>query len=264
MAVAGAAYLSGVIAEGYGLRPEPFYLGIVFASAGLALSVLLVRDTHAFLMLEAGSHTKQAPPRLATTFAEVSWRRPRLWAISQTGFVNNLNDALIWGIFPLFFAAQGLSLERIAILAAVYPLLWGSLQILTGWLSDRIGRDVLIVIGMVLQGLAILAVAQFDTFNAWLLAVSVVGLGTAMVYPTLLAAIGDSVHPLQRSSALGVYRFWRDAGAIAGALIGGLLVDAFGFSAAIQIVAVLTLASGLVTALTLSRSESQTTLEVTR
>jgi MFS family permease len=203
-----------------------------------------------------------APIPLVRTFAEVSWRQPRLWGISQTGFVNNLNDGLIWGIFPLFFVSQGLSFERIAVLAAMYPLLWGSLQIATGWLSDSIGRTSLIVSGMLLQAVAIGLATLVESFGGWLVAVSLVGVGTAMVYPTLLAAIGDSVHPLHRSSALGVYRFWRDAGAIAGALISGLLADLLGFAAAIQVVAALTAVSGVVAAITLSRPELRTALEV--
>jgi MFS family permease len=251
MAVAGAAYLSGVIAEQYGLRPEPFYLGVVFAAAGLALSTLLVRDTHDFLALEASQYAVTARQPLSTTFAEATWRRPQLWAVSQVGFVNNLNDGLIWGIFPLFFASHGLGLERIAVLASVYPLMWGALQLVTGWLSDHAGRKPLIVGGMLLQGMAIWMATTEETFGLWFASVALVGVGTAMVYPTLMAAIGDAVHPQERSSTLGVYRFWRDAGAIAGALIGGSLADMFGFSVAIQIVAALTLFSGVVAALAL-------------
>src|SRR5688572_20340205 len=251
MAVAGAAYLSGVIAEQYGLRPEPFYLGIAFAAVGLALSTLLVRDTHGFVALEAAQHEVTARQPLRTTFAEATWRRPQLWGLSQAGFVNNLNDGLIWGIFPLFFASHGLGVERIAVLASVYPLMWGALMLVTGWLSDHAGRKPLIVGGMLLQGSAIWMATTGETFGLWFVSVALVGVGTAMVYPTLMAAIGDAVHPQERSSALGVYRFWRDAGAIAGALIGGTLADLFGFSAAIQIVAALTLFSGLVAAFAL-------------
>lgn len=248
MSVAAAAFLTGIIAEDYGLRPEPFYLGIVLAAVGLGLSALFVRDTSRFVALEALSHTKTPRRPLATTFAEVTWRRAHLWGASQAGFVSNLNDGLLWGIFPLFFASQGLSLERIAVLAAAYPLVWGALQLLTGWLSDTTGRRPLIVAGMVLQGLAIWVAAIGDSFEVWLLSVLLVGVGTAMVYPTLLAAISDAVNPEQRSAALGVYRFWRDAGTIGGALLGGILADAVGFTAAIQAVAVLTILSGVVAA----------------
>jgi len=248
MSVAAAAFLTGVIAAEYGLRPEPFYLGIAFAASGLAISALLVKDTSPFVALESQGHETLGRIPLGRTFAEATWRRPQLWGVSQAGFVNNLNDGLIWGIFPLYFASQGLSLGRIAVLAAAYPLIWGFLQLLTGWLSDRTGRRPLIVGGMMLQGVAIWFVTLGHSFEGWLASVALVGIGTAMVYPTLMAAISDAVHPEQRSGALGVYRFWRDAGAIAGALLGGLLADAFGFSAAIQVVAVLTLVSGIVAA----------------
>jgi MFS family permease len=235
-----------VIAQHYGLRPEPFYLGIGFSAAGLALSTLFVRDTSRFVALEARHHTDVPQASFRTMFAETSWRKPGLWGVSQAGFVNNLNDGLIWGIFPLFFASRGLGIQRIAVLAAVYPLIWGSLQLITGVMSDRLGRQPLIVAGMVLQGGAILLVTLGDGYALWVVAVGLIGIGTAMVYPTLLAAISDVVHPVQRSSALGVYRFWRDAGAIAGALVGGGLADAFGFSTAIRCVGVLTLVSGVV------------------
>lgn len=261
LSVAGAAFLTGVIAGQYGLRPEPFYLGIAIAAGGLALSVLLVRDTSAFVTLESGRHPVSARPTLATTFAAATWRNPRLWGISQTGFVNNLNDGLIWGIFPLFWASHGLSLDQIAILAATYPLLWGSLQIGTGWMSDVSGRKGLIVAGMLLQGVAIWLATMTSDFGVWIVSVALVGVGTAMVYPTLLAAMSDVVHPEHRSSALGVYRFWRDAGAIAGALLGGILADALGFSTAIRIVAVLTILSGGIAAATLAQSQRQFSTE---
>jgi MFS family permease len=248
MSVAAAAFLTGVIAEEYGLRPEPFYLGIAFATCGLAMSALLIKDTSRFVALESEQHQARTRVPLAKSFAEATWQRPQLWGVSQAGFVNNLNDGVIWGIFPLYFASQGLSLGRIAVLAAAYPLMWGFLQLLTGWLSDRTGRRPLIVGGMILQGVAIWFATLGHSFGGWLASVVLVGIGTAMVYPTLMAAISDSVHPEQRSSALGVYRFWRDAGAIAGALLGGLLADAFGFSTAIQVVAVLTLLSGMLAA----------------
>jgi MFS family permease len=252
LALAATAFATGFIAEEYGLRPEPFYLGIAIAAIGLALSVLFVRDTSRFVAVEAGSYQRHdGRMTLARTFAEATWTKRRLWGASQAGFVNNLNDGLIWGIFPLFFASKGLSLDRIAVLAATYPLLWGGLQIFTGWLSDWTGRKPLVVAGMVLQGVAIWLVATETSFSLWLGAVSLVGVGTAMVYPTLLAAISDAVHPDHRSAFLGVYRFWRDAGAIAGAILGGLLADAVGFSSAIQAVAVLTLLSGILAAVTL-------------
>ena len=255
LAVAAAAFLTGVIAERYGLRPEPFYLGIAFAACGLALSALFVRDTAPFVALESNGHPDE--PRalsLTRSFAETTWRRPQLFGISQAGFVNNLNDGLAWGIFPLLFASKGLDLDRVALLAAAYPFVWGSLQLLTGWASDLVGRRPVIVGGMLLQGVAIAAVGVADSFEGWLPAVVLLGVGTALVYPTLLAAIGDAAHPSERATSLGVYRFWRDAGFIAGALAAGALADAFGFSVAIQAVAALTTASGILAATTMRES----------
>lgn len=247
LSVAAAAFLAGVIADARGLRPEPFYLGIAFASIGLALSVLLVRDTASFVRAEAASHIQIAPRKasLKRSFAEATWRRPYLVGASQAGFVNNLNDGLAWGIFPLFFVSRGLALDRVAILAALYPLVWGGAQLGTGWASDAIGRLPMITAGMLLQGAAISLAGWSDSYAYWLVAVTLLGLGTAMVYPTLLAAIGDAVHPFERATTMGVYRFWRDAGAMTGALLGGVLADLFGFGPAIQAVAALTLASGL-------------------
>jgi MFS family permease len=253
LAVALAALASGLIAERAGLRPEPFYLGIAFAAAGLALSVLFVRDTAPFVALEAADHAhRPAPPSLRRSFADTTWRQPRLFGLTQAGFVNNLNDGLAWGIFPLFFVANGASLDQVALLAAAYPFVWGGLQLATGWASDVAGRRPLIVAGMLLQGLAIVLIGFTAAFTPWLIGVALLGLGTAMVYPTLLAAIGDAIHPQERSTALGVYRFWRDAGAIAGALGAGLVADLFGFVSAIQTVAVLTIVSGLIAARTVA------------
>jgi len=243
LSVAAAAYLAGVIAQSQGLRPEPFYLGIAFAAAGLALSVCFARDTGGHVRMEAGTHTSSASLRHA--FAEATWRRLPLVSMTQAGFVNNLNDGLAWGIFPLFFAANGLSVERVGLLAAAYPLAWGGLQLVTGWVSDSVGRTPLIAGGMLVQALALAVVGVGDTFAVWLGAVALLGLGTAMVYPTLLASIGDLVRPTDRATTLGVYRFWRDGGAMAGALLGGAVADIFDFRLAIELVALLTGASGL-------------------
>jgi MFS family permease len=264
LSVAAAAYLTGIIAEGYGLRPEPFYLGIAFASLGLALSLLAVRDTAYHVRLEAARHpVPAAPVSLRRSFAETA-RRPQLVGVSQAGFVNNLNDGLAWGIFPLYFASYGLSLGRIALLASLYPLLWGALQPLTGWAGDQWGRRPLVIGGMLLQGLAIAIVGATSQFATWLVAVSLLGTGTALVYPTLLAAIGDEVHPEERASFIGVYRFWRDSGAAAGALAAGAVADVFGFRPAIQLVAAATACSGVVAAMTMSRAAFARPLEVSQ
>jgi MFS family permease len=253
LSVAAAAFAAGVIASAYGLRPEPWYLGIAFAAAGLAISVLLIKDTAPHVRVESAElHTVAAgDPSLARSFARGTWRDTHLVGVSQAGFVNNLNDGLAWGIFPLYFASRGLSLDRIAVLAAIYPLVWGGLQIGTGWASDWLGRKPPIVSGMALQAIAVSIIGFGDDFATWFAALVVLGLGTAMVYPALLAATGDAVPPDERATALGVYRFWRDGGAIAGALIGGALADLFSFNVAIQVVAALTAASGIIAAGTL-------------
>ena len=258
LAVAAAAFLAGVIASAYGLRPEPWYLGIGFAAAGLALSVLVVRDTAPFVRIESASAPPVTQPAsLGASFARGTWQNVHLAGIAQAGFVNNLNDGLAWGILPLFFASRGLSLDRVAILAAMYPLMWGALQLATGWFSDVAGRKPLIVCGMMLQAAAIAAIAAAGDFAVWLVALALLGIGTAMVYPALLAAIGDAVHPGERATALGVYRFWRDAGAIAGALGAGALADLFGFETAIAAVAAITAASGVVAASMLQSTHGQ-------
>jgi MFS family permease len=257
LAVALSALATGVIANRYGLRPEPFYLGIAFAAVGLALTVLFARDTTAHARLEVQSFEQQdrlrdGSPATAPTlgfrelFARGTWRDPTLASASQAGMVNNLNDGLAWGLFPLFFAAAGLTLKQIGILAFVYPATWGIAQIFTGALSDRWGRKWLIVGGMMLQAVALGAMVVWQGFTPWIAAGLLLGLGTAMVYPTLLAAIGDVAHPTWRGSAIGVYRLWRDLGYAVGALLAGVLADLFSMDAAIAVVAVLTALSGVV------------------
>ena len=243
LSVAAAAFLAGVIAQRWGLRPEPFYLGIAFAACGLAISVLFVRDTAHHVLLE--TVVPEQRQALRQGFADATWRRPALFGASQAGFMNNLNDGLVWGVFPLLFVSKGLRLNEIAFLAASYPLVWGGLQLVTGWVSDWTGRKPLVVCGMLLQGGAIAMAAAADGFDLWLVALILLGIGTAMVYPTLLAAVGDVVRPRDRATTLGVYRFWRDAGSMTGALAGGVLADRFGFGTALNVVAALTAASGV-------------------
>jgi MFS family permease len=245
IAVAAAAFASGLIAEQYGLRPEPFYLGIGFASAGLALSVLLVKDTEPFVRLEAGATREVDPRPLLESFKDGTWRSPNLVGLTQAGFVNNFNDGLAWGIFPLFFASQGLSIGTLGALTALYPLTWGVLQMLTGWASDVLGRLPLIAGGMLTQAGSLALIGMVDESWLWLIGLFGLGLGTAMVYPTLLAATSDAVHPMDRAGALGVFRFWRDVGAGAGALAAGIAADLLGLASAIELVALLTLLSAL-------------------
>jgi MFS family permease len=246
-AVALTALATGWIAEGAGLRPEPFYLGVAFAALGLGLSALFVRETHGHAHHEATSHATE-PGALTTreVFVRTSFTEPALSACSQAGLVNNLNDGLAWGLFPIVFADAGLSVARIGVLAALYPAVWGLGQLVTGGLSDRIGRKPLIAGGMLTQGGAIAWIAATTGFGPWALGAVALGAGTAMVYPTLLAAIGDVAHPTWRARSIGVYRLWRDGGFAAGALFAGVIADAVSVEAAIWAVAALTATSGIV------------------
>ena len=249
-AVAVTALATGFIAEHAGLRPEPFFLGLAYAGLGLALSTVFVRETQGHARHEAANHD---PTGAALSTREVFWltsfRERALSSCSQAGLVNNLNDGLAWGIFPIYFARAGLSIGGIGVLAALYPAVWGVGQLVTGGLSDRIGRKRLIVGGMFTQALAIGWIAATSGFTPWALGALVLGAGTAMVYPTLLAAIGDVAHPRWRASAVGVYRLWRDAGFAVGALLAGIIADTYGIATAIWSVAALTALSGVVVAI---------------
>ncbi len=256
-AVAATALATGFLAQAYGLRPAPFLLGVAFAALGLGLSALAVRETRGHARLEAAGHVARPDGRHDHLHAgltdrqvlvQTSLREPALSSASQAGLVNNLNDGLAWGLFPLLFAAAGLSLGRIGVLAAIYPAVWGVGQLVTGALSDRWGRKWLIAGGMWLQALALAGIATADGFVPWAAAAAALGAGTAMVYPTLLASVGDVAHPAWRARAVGVYRLWRDGGFAAGALLAGVVADLLGIRAAVWVVAVLTAASGLVVA----------------
>jgi len=247
-AVALSALATGYVAASYGLRPQPFYLGVGFAVIGLLLSVLAVRETHGHARYEARNHTAISQASTLSQqeiFLKTSFRDRDLSSVSQAGLVNNLNDGMAWGLFPLFYAAMGLSLERIGWLAAVYPAVWGVGQLFTGALSDRIGRKWLIVGGMWVQAIGITTIVLSEKLSGFAAGATLLGVGTAMVYPTLLAAIGDVAHPGWRASAVGVYRLWRDLGYAAGALVAGLTADTFGIHTAIWLVAAVTFGSGL-------------------
>ena len=260
-AVSLAAIAAGYLASTYALRPQPFFLGIGFALAGLLLSLLFVRESHGHARHEAslikrssGQTSDMASqaagqatqPSFKEIFLLTSWKDRALFATSQAGLVNNLNDGLAWGLFPLFFAAAGLSVVQISLLAGIYPGVWGTAQLLTGALSDRLGRKGMIVGGMLLQGVAIILLPLVHGFAMWAIAMILLGLGTALVYPTLLAAVSDVAHPDWRASAVGVYRLWRDSGYALGALLAGLLADTFGVSWAIGVIGGLTFLSGVV------------------
>jgi MFS family permease len=255
-AVALAAWATGYIASIHGLRPEPFYLGVAFVVAGLGLSVFLVRETHAHVRHEAVTHSGGAHASLSEreVFTRTTWRDRNLSSATQAGLVNNLNDGLAWGLFPLVFAAAGLPLAEIGLLASIYPGVWGVTQLVTGVASDRIGRKWLIAGGMWVQAVGLAVTAMASGFAGFAAGAVLLGLGTAMVYPTLLAAIGDVAHPSWRGSAVGVYRLWRDMGYAFGAVIAGVTADAFGLSAAVLVVAAITLLSGTVVAARMSET----------
>jgi len=260
LAVGVTAFLTGYLASKYGLRPVPIYLGVAYAILGTALSILLVRDTREHVRLETAAHTQQSVPiSFREIFLLTSFKDRNLFAASQAGLVNNLNDGMSWGIFPLFFASFGLHVDRIGILKAVYPATWGILQIATGPLSDRWGRKGLIVAGMWVQAAGLFLTAATSHFEWWLAGSLLLGLGTAMVYPSLIAAVSDASHPSWRARSLSVYRFWRDLGYAIGALAAGLIADLLGMVWAIGMIGALTFLSGVVVAVAMeSRSGART------
>lgn len=257
LAVSLAALASGYVAAAYTLRPEPFYLGVAFALAGLVLSVFLVRETRGHARLESDQWEGEADDE-QLSFMKIllltSWKNRTLFSVSQAGMINNLNDGMAWGLFPLYYAALGLSIEAIGLLAALYPAVWGLAQLGTGALSDRLGRKPLVVSGMWVQATGIGLMLLGSGF--WLLAAAMVllGLGTAMVYPTLLAAIGDVAHPAWRGSSVGVYRLWRDGGYVVGAVLAGVLADLLSIEWAIGMIGGLTLLSGAIAAFVMSET----------
>jgi len=263
VAVAGAAYATGLIASQTGLRPEPFYLGVAFVIGGILLS-LLVRETrgHAVLEARSGPNRQGAPASVvAASSREVFWRTTlhdrNLSSVTQAGFVNNLNDGMAWGLFPLLFAAMGMDLSAIGVLAAIYPATWGIAQMGTGALSDHVGRKWLIVFGMWLQAVGIVGVTLAATFWGCAAGAALLGIGTAMVYPTFLAVIGDVAQPEWRATSVGAYRLWRDAGYVAGAVLAGVIADAFGLPVAMQTVALITFLSGGIVAVRMSETWSR-------
>ena len=263
-AVALSALATGWIAAHVGLRPQPFYLGIAYVAFGLGLSVLVVRETRQYARHEAALRSAE-PGHVAPTqmqiFQRTSFIDPNLSSVSQAGLVNNLNDGMAWGLFPLVFAAAGQDLASIGALAAIYPAVWGIAQIFTGAVSDRLGRKWLIASGMWVQAVGIAITAMAERFSGFAFAAVLLGLGTAMVYPTLLAAIGDVAHPSWRASAVGVYRLWRDLGYAVGALLAGITADLFGLAAAVWVVAALTFASGAIVAIRMRETLARQALD---
>jgi MFS family permease len=250
LAVGLTALATGYLAAAYGLRPEPFYLGAAYALLGLLVSAFLVRDTREHVRLEMEEHPPEPSPLgFREVFARTTYGDRNLFACSQAGLVNNLNDGMSWGVFPLFFANFGLGVGRIGVLKAVYPVVWGTLQVATGPLSDHWGRKGLIVAGMWTQAVGIFVTVATRGFGWWFLGSALLGLGTAMVYPSLIAAVSDASHPSWRARSLSVYRFWRDLGYAVGALSAGIIADTLGISWAIGSVGALTFLSGAVVAI---------------
>ncbi len=253
-AVGFTALLTGYLASAYGLRPAPFYIGIFYTLAGLVISMLLIKDTMGHAKLEAAQLKKTVvdetfhKPRLGWVFAETSWKNRNLFSISQAGLINNLNDGMSWGVFPLLFVSAGVSLEGVGWIKAVYPVVWGVGQVITGPMADRFGRKPLIVWGMILQaiGHVVIGLEAFSPLASGLAGSILLGMGTAMVYPALLAAVSDAAHPSWRASSLGVYRFWRDIGYAVGALMAGIVATYLGLIWAVHVAGVITFISGLV------------------
>ncbi|GLV54036.1 MFS transporter [Dictyobacter sp. S3.2.2.5] len=269
-AVSLSTIVAGYLAATYTLRPQPFLPGIAFALAGLLLSLTLVRESHdyarqeATLLAQATRHTDMGAQQTTNSSADqlsfkdifllTSWKNQTLFGVSQAGLVNNMNDGLAWGLFPLFFAAGGLDITHIGLLAGIYPGVWGIAQLVTGALSDRLGRKGMIVGGMMLQGIAIGLLPLVHGFGWWSVTMVLLGLGTALVYPTLLAAISDVAHPQWRASSVGVYRLWRDNGYVIGALLAGILADLLGVTWAIGVIGGVTFLSGVLAQVVMSET----------
>ena len=246
-AVALSALATGYVASHYGVRPYPFYLGYGYVFFGLLFSIFLVRETRGHVTKEISDHGQSAVAfSQKEIFLKTSFKDRNLSSIVQAGFVNNLNDGMAWGLFPILFATSGLALTKIGWLAALYPATWGTLQLWTGHLSDSLGRKWLIVFGMWIQAVGIAATAMSSREAGFALGAILLGVGTALVYPTLLAAIGDVAHPSWRASSVGIYRLWRDLGYAAGALIAGVTADIFGLRSAIWLIAIITFISGCI------------------
>ena len=264
VAVAVTALATGYLAAQYGLRPAPFLLGLSYAALGLGLSALAVRETRDHAQLEAASHHSRGELTDQEVFRRTTLTEPALSSASQAGMVNNLNDGLAWGLFPILFATAGLSVARIGILAALYPAVWGLGQLVTGPLSDRRGRKRMITGGMLVQAVALAVIAAVSSFALWAAAAVLLGIGTALVYPTLLASIGDVAHPAWRARAVGVYRLWRDGGFAIGAVLAGVIADLWGVRAAVGVVAAVTALSGLVVALRMYETHPRRTSDLPR
>ena len=250
LAVGIVAFLSGYIATEYGIRPYPFYLGLGFAITGLIGSWFLVKDTVHHVKAES---TESKTPLLKNVFKETTWTHRNLGSITQAGLVNNLNDGMIWGLFPILLATRGFSLPEIAKIVAIYPVVWGLGQLITGKLADHLPKKPLLTLGMFLQAVSIIAMAFVVSFNDFIILSITLGLATAIVYPTFLAAIADNTHPSQRPNSIGVFRLWRDMGYAIGAILTGLLADIWSSEVSVFVIGIITLISALILAVRMER-----------
>ena len=243
LAVGGVAFLTGWIALEYGIRPYPFYLGILFAFTGLIISWLFIKDTVHHVHADTSSSKL---PKLKNIFFETSWKHKNLGSISQAGLVNNLNDGMVWGLFPILLATKNFDLEEIGKIVALYPIVWGLGQLFTGKMADHFNKKKMLFWGMFLQGVAFMIMLFADTFTHFAILSIVLGIGTATVYPTFLAAIADYVHPQQRAESIGIFRLWRDLGYAVGALLTGILADSLGIHWAVGTIGFLTIVSSII------------------
>ncbi len=252
LAVGAVAFLTGWIASEYGLRPYPFYLGFAFAGLGLILSWLFVKDTvHHVAKETAGSSV----PKLSNIFWETSWKNPNLGSISQAGLVNNLNDGMVWGLFPILLAGKGFSLDKIAVIVAVYPIVWGFGQLFTGKMADHLNKKSMLFWGMLLQGTTLLMMVYAQTYTHYIILSTLLGLGTAIVYPTFLAGMADYTHPQQRAASIGVFRLWRDSGYAFGAILTGIIADTLGLMPSVMSIAIITITSAMVILIRMKSAE---------
>ena len=243
IALAAIAFLTGWIAHEHGLRPYPFYAGIVLAVLGLILSAVFVKDTKSHVILEASSSSVQ---KLKNVFWETTWKHKNLGSVTQAGLVNNLNDGMVWGLFPLLLSSKGFGLNETGIIVATYPAVWGLGQLFTGTLADKFCKRNLLFRGMFLQGIALVAMVWTNSFGMFIGLSALLGVGTAIVYPTFLAAVSDYTHPDQRPQSIGIFRLWRDLGYAIGAILTGLIADRFGMVAPLLAIGLITIASALV------------------
>lgn len=254
VALAAVAFLTGWIANNYGLRPYPFYIGIALVIVGLIVSWFLVKDTQHHAKLES-AYSKV--PLLNNVFWDTTWKHKNLGSITQAGLVNNLNDGMVWGLFPLLLVSRGFDLHETGIIVATYPAVWGLVQLYTGRLADKYCKRTLLFLGMFMQGIALLAMIWADSFS-WFIVLSILlGVGTATVYPTFLAAISDDTHPDQRPKSIGIFRLWRDLGYAIGAVLTGLIADRFGLLAPVLAIGLLTIASSIIVRFRMSCSRRQ-------